>query len=284
MDLDLDDKRQSSQVVEYLQGPRKKRKNYILMVLGQNFDPDVRFAIQSLVKEHFSSHTLSIPKSMKEFKRLYSRQILLVIIDDKFMKDESQLMKDLLELKKRKTDSPIPLLFLCDDGPKLIQEYHKFLLPYQESDSYLVYKNMNLNILKSKINSALNRKDVRKSRRYYVNIKVDYQNLSTMKSFQGTISDVSIHGASITCNSDNIFREKDQLKIRLPLLGMHSNIPGDYIKLSAKVRRVSLGGITAGISWEYITESQNYILTEYVLEAMSSEMKRFCLKHSYISG
>jgi hypothetical protein len=49
---------------------------------------------------------------------------------------------------------------------------------------------------------------------------------------------------------------------------------GDFLKLSAKVRRVFIGGTQAGISFEHLSEQQILQLTQFLTDMVNDQMAR----------
>lgn len=272
-ETDQEEEKKSSLVVDYLQGPRKKRKNFIVSIFGKNFDHNISSGILLWIKKNYPSYAITNPKNIRELERIFSRQIILLIADDQFC-DRNYLLDEILKLKTKKHNNGTPVLFLTDDVKSLIDSYHKILLPYQEIDNYVAYRSMSMNQICSRINASIKLKSYRKSRRFFVDINVRYFYLSKNKYLNGNIVEMSVHGAVICSTEDLIFKTNDQLKIHLPVKGYLSAENGDFIRVSAKVRRVMMGGNTAAISWEHLSESQTLILTTFVLEYINQKLMR----------
>lgn len=266
-----EEKKQKQGVVEYLQAPKRKRKNYVLLAVGPSFDREVSAGIEVYIKKNFDQLAISIPKDEVDLKRLFSRQIVLLVIEDDFNGLERTL-EIVASLKEKKKDSVIPVLFLTDRPQQLIQAYHEKLLPYQEVDNYIFYRGIPLTQIYSRIQSALNLSESRRSKRFRVNIPVSYFRLSKNQSYSGTLIDISLHGAVLLGGEDVIFSTSDQFRIQIPSLGLLPPTQGEFFKLSAVVRRVFMGGNKVGISWEYMTENQHLTILRFVSEYINQDM------------
>ena len=64
-------------ITEYLQTPRRKRKNYVILAMAEGFSHDLLVAISGHVRKSFPHLALSNPKSGKEFSRQFGRNISL---------------------------------------------------------------------------------------------------------------------------------------------------------------------------------------------------------------
>lgn len=273
VETETDEDKKSSAVEDYLQGPRKKRKNYVITAFGKSFDPDISSGIYAFLRKNFSQLAVNSPKSEKEFSRLFTRQIVLVILEDGFG-DMDSLMSSIKTLKERKNTVAIPVLFLTDNSINLIDKYHKYLMPYQEVDNYVVYRTMPMQQIIARIQTVLSQKESRRSRRYKFDIPSRYFDLKKGQYFECMIHDMSAHGAVIRSLKDEIFNEGGQLKIHIPV---HNYLPptaGEFIRLTAKIRRVLMGGNQACISWEYLSHVQYAQLTEFIIEYINHQMLR----------
>lgn len=258
-------------VVEYLQAPRKKRKNYVIIAVGAGFDKEITSSLEIYIRKNFSHLAIAMPKNENELKRLYSREIVLLIIDDNFKELEETL--DLVgNFKQKKAEAISPVIFLTDRAENLIASYHKKLIVHQEVDNYVPYRNMPLTRIFARVQSALNIKDARRSRRFSINIPVNYLYLAENKIYNGNLVDISLHGGILQSTKDKLFKLQDQFKLHLPSNGILPPTSGDFLRLSAKVRRLFLSGDKVGISWEYLSETQHLLLTKYVTEIVNRDM------------
>lgn len=272
----MDDKK-TDQLVEYLQGPRRKRKNYVIFATNPAFDVDLASKIAGFVRKNFSNLSLAQPRSSKELVRLYSRQIMLLIVDDQFMPYED-LCGTLLQMKsKQKTQNmAAPILFMTDKSRSLIACYSKYLSAFQETDDYIKYRGMNFAQITARINTALNSSgDVRRAKRFKYTVPVLAFYLPGNKNVQAEIMDISIYGAKISITSEQlILRHRDQFKIHLPISGHLPITEGDFIRFPAVVRRVLMGGMQAAISWEHLSAEQNLKLTKLVISYSNQASSR----------
>lgn len=253
----------SEGLADYLRGPKKKQRNFIVFAFGASFDSQVANSIESYLLTNFPKFTLYVVNNMREIKRVFNKQISLFLMDDEFI-DFDQQMNLVLTIKTRRPGVNIPFLFLTREPKALIKAYHKVLLAYQEVDEYLNYKKTPLQHVTNRISALLEKRSVRKSRRYDVDLQLHYLVLKENKIFRGRLLDLSVHGAMIKNLEGKIFSENDQLRLHIPITPFLSSEEGDFLRVSAVVRRVSIGGQIAGISFEYLTEKQSFMLTKFI--------------------
>jgi c-di-GMP-binding flagellar brake protein YcgR len=89
-------------------------------------------------------------------------------------------------------------------------------------------------------------------------------------SFKANIIDLSVHGALIVAEKLDRFNLSDQIKISIPAAQVLGISQGEFLKISARVRRVFIGGSTAGVSFEFVTEKQENQLTR-ILTSIARE-------------
>lgn len=265
-----DDKPKSRDVAEYLQAPRRKRKSYVLVACGGAVPPDVQGSIDSYIKQNHKNVAIAHPRSPDELTKLLNRQVVLLVYDDEFA-DMEQGLNMILDLKKRKTSNVIPVLFLTRSPETLVNAYNQYLLPFHEADEYINYAKSTTAHILNKVKAGIANKNRRRSRRYKIDIDVAYFTLSQEGALPGRLIDLSVHGALMRSEENRIFKLGDQLKLHIPIADVLPNSEGDYLRISAKVRRVFIGGSQAGISFEYVSEKQNYVLTRFVTELVNAQ-------------
>ncbi len=262
---EVEDKKGSQNKLEaYLQGPRKKRKNYVILALGESFDKQLAFGIENYVRKNYPQLALSTAKSMEELTRQFGRNISLLIINDNFGNRE-EIMNLISNLREKRRDEVIPILFMTKDPEALIHSYHEKLLLYRESDEYIVYPQSNLGQVLSRLKNGIDAKNRRKSRRYPVNLPLTYYHLNKDTIEEGRLIDLSLHGALLQARDNQIFRLGDQIKISVPTNGLLKLETGDFIKISGRIRRVFISGSQVAISFEHVTENQQRLVGELLL-------------------
>lgn len=259
-------------VVGHLQAPKKKRKNYIVLAFNPKFDPELARQIKNAIRLELPALSLASPTSEKEFKRAAGRQLSVVVIDNNFIgeKETIQILKEL----KIKKQVPVPVLFLTEDQDRLIELYHKYLLPFQETDEFINIDKSNTALILAKIKSIINQKSPRKSRRYPVNIDLTYTSLAHNKTTKGKLIDMSVHGGVLVSKEDEIFKVGDQLKVSIPVNNLIKGHTSDFMKIPAKVRRLFINGNKVSLSWEYLSEQQTYKITEFITEMVNSKTQQ----------
>jgi hypothetical protein len=257
---------------DYLQSPRKKRKNYVVLAYSRFLSPELASSIQSFLKTTFPNLTLAYPRTEQELVRNFTKQIKLLIIDDEFCSlEEGMNVIKLMKVKKYKNQ--IPVLFLTARPGELIKHYNETLLPFHELDEYIDYTRVSSTQVLSKIRNGLVSQNRRRSRRYQVDIPLKYSSLSHNKEMEGRLVDLSLHGAMLKSEgAKTVFNDQEQIKIRLPLGKLNPAQFGDFLHLSAKVRRVQISGEMAGISFEYMSEKQLMILTYYLTNMVNTQV------------
>lgn len=248
----------------YLQGPRKKRKNYVILALGDNFDRQISSGIEGYVKKSYPALALSTARNTEELTRQFGRNISLLIVNDSFA-DRAQVMAIIKTLKEKRRDENIPVLFLTKDAEALIKAYHEELLLYRESDEYLVYPITTLPQILSRVKNGIDAKNRRKSRRYPVSLPVTYFHLTHDTQAEGRVIDLSMHGALLTAGQNTIFRLGDQIKLSIPSSGFIHMADGDFIRISGRVRRVFISGNQAALSFEHVSGKQSQLIGQLLL-------------------
>jgi hypothetical protein len=263
----------ANRIEAYLQGPRKKRKNYVVFALGDRFDRDLAATMEVFVKKDYPALAISHPKSTEELTRHFSRNISLLIINDEFA-DKTTVMNLIRTLKEKRSEEAIPVLFLTRDAESLVKLYHKELLLYNESDEYMVYPSSPRQQILARIKLGIDNQNHRRSRRYSVNISSTIFHLDKNTHMDGKIIDLSMHGAVITADKDMIFRMGDQMKISIPISDYMKYEYGDFIKISGKVRRVFISGSKVAISFEHVTDEQTHLIGQLLMSIVSKQFIR----------
>ena len=268
-----DDKKRQGGVADYLSAPRKKRKSYIVMAFGKSMPTDLTGPVNGFVRATFKNLAFSLPVTMEELGRQAARNISLLIIDDEFAPRE-ELLGLLKRIKEKKSGSIVPILFLTRDPEGLVSAYNKVLLPYHEVDEYVAYVGATQGQVFSRIKAGVDNNNRRRSRRYRVEIPMTYQVLGDDKVFAGRLLDLSVHGALIKSDEGRVFKLRDQVKVHLPVSDLLLPTFGEFLRLSAKVRRLHISGDRVGISFEFLSESQTTVLTKFVTELVQIQMTR----------
>jgi uncharacterized protein (UPF0248 family) len=269
---DQDDKGTGS-ITDFLKAPRKKRKNYVILALGDQFDIDLSNSIDGFVKKTFNTLATSMPTTARELARQFGRNISLLVINDEFT-DPIEVMELVVGLKRKRHTEVIPVLFMTRNPQRLVEYYHQYLLEYQESDEFIYYPGVSRNQIFSRIRNGIETKNKRRSRRYKIDRTVSFYHLEKDKTIPGRFLDLSVHGALLKAESECLFKIGDQLRVNIPVGTILNGEKGDFLKLAAKVRRVYISGEMAGVSFEYLSESQIYCFTRFLTSTVSKEMER----------
>lgn len=264
----------ASALANYLKAPKKRKRSFVVLALNAGFDEDIGLNIETYVSEKFNYGVLC-PKNEKELKRAFARQLALIIIDDEFL-DLKEILLLIKSLKEKKNAEVVPVMFLTREPEKLIKFYHEILLPYQESDEFVVYPGSPIKQILSRVKNGLERKSRRRSRRYNVDLPVQFSFLGEDKQYPGKFVDLSVHGALLKADGENqkIFRVGRQLRITLDVSKYLIPTEGEFLKISAVVQRVFISGVEAGIRFEFLTERKNILLSQLLTDFVSKQMLR----------
>jgi hypothetical protein len=252
-------------VADYLQAPRRKRRSYVITALGGRTH-EYRAGIEAFIKGQFKNTSVAHMHDTEDLIRAFKRQVLLLIFDDEFVGLEESLQLA-LKFKQWSKESSPPILFLTRNPESLIEGYRRVLAGFQEGDDYIQYSKFGLAHITSRIRAGLMFQYRRRSRRYRVSVDLKYYLLSDNQFHNGKVIDLSVHGGLIEASDGHVFRPGEQLKLHLPLLsGPGGSDRGEFLHLSARVRRVVISGSQAGISFEYLTELQSLAITDLITD------------------
>ncbi len=268
-----------SNVSDFLTAPRKKRKNYVIVAVSKPMDTEFAGLVEGYIKKTFPGLAVSYPKNILELTRQFGRNISLLIVSDEFdAAGDRKIIELIRALKEKRREEAIPILFITRQPQKLVKDYHEELLAFHETDEYIEYPVVNRQQLFSRIKAGIETKNKRKGRRYKINLDVNFFLLSKDQNFSGEILDLSIYGALIQAENHCIFRAGDQLRISIPISGLLPSTEGEFLKVSAKVRRVFISGTSAGISFEHVSVSQQQKLTSLITSLVTRDLGRKAAK------
>lgn len=248
----------------------KKRYSLLLFNTKSALDADVR-TIERAINMALPDHVLLRMEDPDEaLKLIIIKNVELIIMDTSFLTEEKMCVEYALEAKKRKK---CPVFFIARDEQKLIAEYRKQMYLYEELDDYLLSPLDALEMAR-----RLKRLETTKSRaakRFAADAQVRCFRLDSDTPHHGSLRDLSLVGFSLSLDDNEVFRRNEQVQIRINLAGfnMFHGYYGDYLRLSGKVRRVSIDGKKIGCSIEHITPMQLECLTQ-ILEKLARRQRR----------
>ena len=273
MQDEKDQEKREGDIADFLTAPRKKRKNYVIMATGKSFDPPLAKAMEGFITKSYPSLAVSQPPTPQDLQRQFGRNISLLILNDEFSPiDELMSMVKILKEKRRRES--IPVLFLTRKVEKLVEIYQNTLLPYHECDEYVYYPGISRQRIFSRIKNGIDSQNKRKSRRYKVNFHASFFHLFQDQTIPGRVLDLSLHGAVVKAEASCLFREGDQIRMNIPVADYLGLSNGDFLKLSAKVRRVYISGNIAAVSFEYLSETQLHYLSSFLTGLVVRELQR----------
>lgn len=248
----------------------KKKKRYILFIFKLNRNDEIRIrTIEKAIQNALSEHVLIRVEDPNEaLKALLVKNIEIIFIDSSLFDDDKISIEFGAECKKRRK---CPIFFIAKNEQILIQEYRKTLSLYEEFDDY--FKDP---IDFMEITRKLKRASVtlgRKAKRFSLEIPIKIYRLNTDKIYNVILNDLSLVGFGISLSTDEMFKNHEQVKIKIPLSEFNLFHPqyGEFLPIAGKVRRVSINGINLGFSIEYTTPMQIEVLMN-LLEKITRRM------------
>ncbi len=263
----------TTQITDYLQAPRRKRKNFIILAMGKQVPKDLTRRIEGFIKSNYGQLATVHPESMADLRRLFGRNISLLIVNHDFVESETELMKAIKSLKEMRRNERIPVLFLTKHPNQLIAAYQKYLLIHQELDDYVTYDTATVQTVLSRVRDGVEVSQKRRTRRFATNHQVTFFHLNLNEQLKGRIIDVSFHGANLVSDSPCTFKEGEQMLISIPIHEVESIHEGEFLKVSARVRRVFIGGDHVGISFEHMNENQAEKMARFVVGIASINLR-----------
>lgn len=248
-------------IVDYLSAPRRKERTYLVAALHREMKQELRQAIENHLKASFPQLAVTFPKTRKELKRLLTRKVALLVTSDNFTKIET--LMDLIKQMKERDNAGTPVIFLTEKPEQLIQKYHERLLIYEENDDYVTVTDNDITVLASKSNIAL-AGERRRSKRFSVTIAAELYSLRRNLRCPADIENISIHGCIIKSRADLVFQKNEQIQIRLVTSRFMPSDKGEFLRVSARIQRVFMGGGTAAAKWEHLSDAQTGRLSRYV--------------------
>ncbi len=258
-------------VTDYLSAARKKRKSFVLFALGEMFDEELAAGLEGYIKTNYPVMSVALPKNEAELRRMFNRNITLLVVDDEFMPID-QLLQVVLAIKQRRQEAVVPVLFLTRHAENLVNSYQKVLSAFHESDEYVEYKGTASAEIMARLKYALESQNRRRSRRYVMDLDIVYENLSRKGTHKGVLVDLSIHGALIRAAEPTVFKIGEQIKMQIPTGEVLREDVGEFFRIAGRVKRVFINGDEAGLSFDYISEKQLYLLTKFVTSHVSRQV------------
>lgn len=251
-------------VADYLATPKKKQKSYVVLAMSGNVSDEYESAIVKYIQGLGKQYMLARPSNPEELARQISRQIHLMILDDSFA-PRDRLLKLVRFMKEKKASDGLPVLFLTRETAEMAAAYRKELLAHQENDDYVDLKGLGLVEILARIKQSLEFRNRRRSRRFKVSLPVVFQLLGEDHWRKGKLVDVSLHGAMLAASDENLtFDLRSQIRLQIPVADIFNPAEGEIFRMSGVVRRLSITGASAGISFEHVTEAQMTRLTMFV--------------------
>jgi len=262
----------------------KTKKKYLLFLytLSNEHEEKIR-AMEKAIQKTLKDYILVRFEDPREgLKALILKNIEIVIIDSSLFNNTSISIDYALECKKRKK---CPILFVAKDPQKLIQEYREKLFMYEESDNYFS-EPLDIDEFTKKL-QQVGSSAGRSAKRFAINIPLKLYRLNNNTQYSVTLTDLSLVGFGLILNHEDIFSQHEQIQIKIPLSIFkifHAQY-GEFLPLSAKLRRLSINGDNLGFSIEHITPMQIEVLCE-ILSVLNykAKLSKFSEKPKEMAG
>ena len=163
-----------------------------------------------------------------------------------------------LEVKKRKK---CPVFFTTRNEKRLIEQYRDLMGLFEEMDDYLSCPVDPVEFARKLRRAAT--LDTRAAKRFVMSESVSVLRLDTDVTVRAKLVDLSLVGFGIEVAADPLLTRSEQVRILVPLppFGIFHPQYGELLKLSGRVRRVSIDGARVGCSLEHATPMQADCLT-----------------------
>lgn len=251
----------------------KQKKRYVLFLYSSKRanENDLR-TLERGVTLALPGHTLiRLEDADEALKLIIIKNVELIVLDDSFLPNQDLLIDYANEAKKRKK---CPLLFLTKDEQSLILSYRQKMHLYEELDDYL---SVPLDALETarRLKRIENMRGRAAKRFDTQNAPMRCSRLERDRMYKGHLVDLSLVGFGLAIEEEELFRRGEQIQIHIPLtaFGLFHPHYGDFLRLSGRVRRVSIDGRKVGCSIEHLTVMQQECLTT-ILDKLAKRNKR----------
>jgi hypothetical protein len=252
--------------------PPKKKKKYVLFLSKMDSKNQEKIKMmEKIIQRSIKEYILVRFEDPDEgLKALLLKNIEMIILDSSFFKNDAISIEYAIECKKRKK---CPILFTTQSPEKLIEDYRRELYLYEEFDNYFKEPLDPGEFAKKLIQTSKIKS--RQAKRFSMNIPITLFRLNTEKIYPGILNDMSLVGLGITLKNQDIFSKEEQFQIKIPLEYFHLFHPnyGEYLKLSTKLKRLSISGNVQGMSFEHLTQNQIEIILA-ILTKIHSKYKQ----------
>ncbi len=269
-----EDKSSGASVADYLSSANKKKKKiYVAIALGKNFDYDIRNLIMKFVEKAYPHLNVAIPTNFNDLRRMTSRSFALFIVDDNFLEEE--VMFPYLARLKAKQKLPVPLLFLTEDIVRLNRMYQRYLNGYHEVDDFIPFRKSSHASIVTRIRNGIENKNGRRSRRYRFDKEGGYRKLGDSDYRKVHILDMSVHGGYIKVDTDDTFRVGEQIQLSIYVQDVYPEYSnGDFMYLSCRVKRVGVSGNACGVQFVNLQDKQTEQLERFLLSYVNQQIVR----------
>ncbi len=260
-----------SAVAEYLAQPRKKRKNYIVFVVGPNFDADLLKDLRGFCRSKFPRYSLSQPKNNEELQRQLLRNLSLMVVDPKFFENES--LDVIKQLKEAKKDSATKILFLTRDPSSLLKNYQKAKFSSSENDDFIDINDISKNHIFNRMKNLLDMENLPPKKKPFGQQGVYYQVYDSETRNPGFVQGISIYGANLKSVSGKTFLKKDQIIVHLPLGNIKKQSDRDILRLAARIKSIDIASKSVSLSWIDLNESKKNLLLKLISSTLTKSLK-----------
>jgi len=204
-------------------------------------------------------------------KVLNVKNVEVVILHHSLMNSSDELVELAKQLKERKK---VTVLFVTNNERALIDSYREKMALYEELDDFVAAPIDPAELFKKlqKVGSV----EARAAKRFSIDTGVKIRRIDNLEELDGKLLDLSLVGCGLEIDTNTPMKRDEQLRIQIPLFqfGIFHPQYGDYLKLSLRVRRISINGGSVGCSVEHLTPMQNDCLVN-LLEDVSRRQRIF---------
>ena len=261
---DNDQESREERINQLLKPEKKKVDEAILLATGSKFKTSLLKEIISEIKKKYKDKSVYHVKDPKEFAKFLGYSIQSLIIEDSF----GGLSVNLSLVNALKKKGPLPVLFLTSDEEILIQKYSKIFEKVELKDNYLELETLRVaqvvDYLLSVIPMSFTSKERRRSKRFFVDIPIFYQDFSQESLIKANLVEMSLHGGVLKSESRLVLKRQVQIVITIPTSFYNLDEAEDFFRVSSKVKRVMLSGKEAAFEWEHLNSEQTAKLTKLI--------------------
>ena len=250
-----------------------RTKRYVLLLQKSRLVAEQESKMIVKACEHgLTGHTIiRLDDPGEGLKILMVKNVEVVIIHHSLMSSETELVELAKRLKERKK---VTVLFIAKDESSLINAYREKMSLYEEMDDFVTAPPDPAELFRKL--QKCGAVEARAAKRFSIDSEVKIRRVDSLEEVDASLVDLSLVGCGLDVDANLGIRRNEQLRVQIPLhpFGFFHPQYGDFLKLSMRVRRVSIRGDNLGCSIEHLTPMQNDCLVN-LLEDVSRRQRIF---------